>query len=185
MRPRKLNGAALATQAPRDEHLTDVFPVDDVPVNENEIAPPSDEALVGGRVCRVCIECGGDGRGREGCEHAETATLHAPSRAMAEAVARLQRAAAEHRAAARAVRALVTTEVARGRAELEAKPPARPEHPPETDEPAATGSCPRCAEREAEPNAAGSRAPGGRRRQRAAVAQEAFSFAREPEPRAP
>lgn len=175
MRPRKLNGAAL--RGPPREDIMDVFPADDVPMNE--VSPPPDEPPELPGSGRVCIACGGEGGGREGCEHAEVARLEAPSRAVMEAVARLQQAAAEHRAAVRAVRSLVMSEVARGRAELEVKPP-----PPRAEATTAV-VCPRCAEQEAESSGTGHRASGARRRHRAAIAQETFVFAREPEPPTP
>ncbi len=64
--------------------------------------------------------------------------LETPSRAVRDAVARLRRVAAEHRAAARALRALALAEVARGNGELEAIPL----HDEGSD--AGPEPCPRC-----------------------------------------
>jgi hypothetical protein len=101
---------ALAPVPSRDE-LTDAFPSDDAVVIE--IASFAEETRANER---ICLWCGGDSSRHEGCDHAEVARLHEPSRAAGEMVARLKRAAAEHRAASRALRALVTSELGRGRA---------------------------------------------------------------------
>jgi hypothetical protein len=177
MRPRKLAGAALQAlgESPRDDQLMDVFPPDDAPRNER--ASMLDEMPGSGR---VCIECGSDGGTREGCEAHEIACFHAPSRAVSEAVLRLRTAAAEHRAASRALRALVMAEIGRDRAELDPKPPARPDPPYRPEVPATSDPCPRCAEREAEVSAAGQKPTrGAHKRQRASADQQAFAFAKE------
>ncbi len=105
---------ALAPPPSRDE-IEDAFPSDDAVVIE--IASIAEETTRPNE--RICLGCGSDGSRHEGCSHAEVARLHEPSRAAGELVARLRRAAAEHRAASRALRALVTSELGRGRAELE------------------------------------------------------------------
>ncbi len=180
---------ALAPLPSRDE-IEDAFPSDDAVVIE--IASVAEETTRPNE--RICLGCGGDGSRHEGCSHAEVARLHEPSRAAGEMVARLRRAAAEHRAASRALRALVTSELGRGRAELETTatttpvdleaeaPPAAIEAPLATIE-AAVVPCPRCAEREAE--SAGAVAGAGvvvsppraaRKRGRAAIDQQTFPF---------
>jgi hypothetical protein len=146
---------ALAEASSRDE-IADAFPSDDAVVIE--IASFAEETRANER---ICLGCGGDGSRHEGCSHAEIARLHEPSRAAGEMVARLRRAAAEHRAASRALRALVTSELGRGRAELEtttipaeieaeATPAVTEEEPAPAPETAAEVPCPRCAEREGE-----------------------------------
>lgn len=145
---------ALAEASSRDE-LADAFPPDDAVVIE--IASFAEETRANER---ICLGCGGDGSRHEGCSHAEIARLHEPSRAAGEMVARLRRAAAEHRAASRALRALVTSELGRGRAELETTAipaereaeatPAAIEAPAPAPEATAMVPCPRCAEREGE-----------------------------------
>jgi hypothetical protein len=151
---------ALAPLPSRDE-LEDAFPSDDAVVIE--IAAFAEETTTRPHE-RICLGCGGDGSRHEGCSHTEVARLHEPSRAAGEMVARLRRAAAEHRAASRALRALVTSELGRGRAELEttAATPAEIEVEAEAEATptvieapapaieAAVVPCPRCAEREAE-----------------------------------
>jgi hypothetical protein len=110
--------------------------------------PATDRSVDAGPIPDLCIECGA-----RGCrDHGEIARLEAPPVAVHDAVARLQRTAAEHRAAARALRALVLSEVARGRGDLETKLStmgAPPGEPPAQAEP-----CPRCALRDAEAAAA-------------------------------
>jgi hypothetical protein len=91
-----------------------------------------------GPIARLCVECGAD----DCRDHGETARLDAPSRAVREAVARLRRAAAEQRTAARTLRSIVLSEVARGRGDLETRPPPQPE------------PCSRCTIRDAEAAAA-------------------------------
>ena len=149
-RSRKL---ALAEASSRDE-IADAFPPDDAVVLESASFVEETRANE-----RICLGCGGDGSRHEGCDHAEIARLHEPSRAAGEMVARLRRAAAEHRAASRALRALVTSELGRGRAELEttaipteaeAAPADLEEEPSPAPEAAAVVPCPRCAEREGE-----------------------------------
>lgn len=128
MRARKL--AVAPEESPPREDVTDAWSVDE--------EPALGRAEDTGPIARLCVECGADG-----ChEHGEIARLDAPSRTVHDAVARLQRAAAEHRAAARSLRALVLSEVARGRGDLETKPPPKVE------------PCPRCAIRDAEAAAA-------------------------------
>src|SRR3954453_3281624 len=107
-RSRKLSAAeALA----RDE-AANAFPVDDamvIEIRETAEVAENDEKSRANEP--ICLACGGDGSRPEGGDHLEVAPLHAPSRAAGEMVARLQRAAAEHRAASRALRALVTSEL--------------------------------------------------------------------------
>jgi hypothetical protein len=185
---------ALAPLPSRDE-VEDAFPSDDAAVIE--IASFAEETTRPNE--RICLGCGSDGSRHEGCSHAEVARLHEPSRAAGEMVARLRRAAAEHRAASRALRALVTSELGRGRADLETTSTTTPieieieaeaeaEAPPPAIEapapaPEAPLPCPRCAEREAEsagvavvanpPRAA-------RKRGRAAIDQQSFPFLKDP-----
>lgn len=178
---------ALAEASSRDE-IADAFPPDDAVVIE--IASFAEETRADER---ICLGCGGDGSRHEGCSHAEIARLHEPSRAAGEMVARLRRAAAEHRAASRALRALVTSELGRGRAELETTTipaeteteaeatPTATEAPAPAPEATAMVPCPRCAEREVE--GAGvvvspPRAP--RKRGHAAIDQQSFPFLKEP-----
>ena len=126
-----------------------------------------------------CLACGGDGSRYEGCDHAEVARLHEPSRAAVEMIDRLRRAAAEHRAASRALRALVTSELSRDRADLTTKRPVEAPAPP-----IASGSevpCPRCAEREEGGTEAVIPAVrAGRKRGRAPVTQQSLPFVRGP-----
>src|SRR5512132_4329649 len=167
---------ALAEASSRDE-IADAFPSDDAVVLE--MASFIEETRANER---ICLECGGDGSRHEGCSHAEVARLHEPSRAAGEMVARLRRAAAEHRAASRALRALVTSELGRGRAELEttaaipgeAEAEAAPtaiDAPAPTPEAAAVVPCPRCAERELE-GEVGSAPRAARQRGRAAIGED-------------
>lgn len=144
-RSRKLSAAeALA----RDD--ADAFPSDDAVVIEIGHFAESAESAESAEKSRanepICLACGGDGSRHEGCDHLEVARLHAPSRAAGEMVARLQRAAAEHRAASRALRALVTSELSRDRAELTTKKPVEPPAPATSV--GAEVPCPRCAESE-------------------------------------
>jgi hypothetical protein len=170
-RSRKIS---LAEPSSRDE-ITDAFPPDDAVVLE--MAAFTEESRANER---ICLTCGGDGSRHEGCAHGEIARLHEPSRAAGEMIARLKRAAAEHRAASRALRALVTAELGRGRAELETMPvPAEVT----TSRPTASAPCPRCAEREAAMVDAVLNAPRpARKRGRAAVDQQSLPFSKEPEP---
>jgi hypothetical protein len=169
-RPRKLS---LAPPLSRDE-IGDAFPSDDAVVIE--MAAFTEESRANER---ICLACGGDGSRHEGCPHGEIARLHEPSRAAGEMIARLRRAAAEHRAASRALRALVTAELARGCAELDTTPIPSPFA---ASRPAAPPPCARCTEREAEMVAAVLAAPRpARKRGRAAVDQQFLPFAQEPE----
>jgi hypothetical protein len=94
-------------------------------------------------------------------------------------VARLRLAAAEHRAASRALRALVTSELSRDRAELTTKRPAPAPAP--TIAEAEEVPCPRCAEREAEGSAAVVTAVrASRKRGRAPVDQQTLPFTKRP-----
>jgi hypothetical protein len=164
MGARKLT--AVVEASARDNDLDGAFPLDD------DLPPDEGEALG-----RVCLACGGDGHAHDGCAHGEIARLTAPSRAVEEAVVRLRRAAAEHRAAARALRVLVLTEVARERAELETSAPEAPAEPLPEPEVAAPLPCARCAERDAEAAAPAGGAPrAARKRARAAEGQQAFTF---------
>ena len=178
---------ALAEASSRDE-IADAFPPDDAVVIE--IASFAEETRADER---ICLGCGGDGSRHEGCSHAEIARLHEPSRAAGEMVARLRRAAAEHRAASRALRALVTSELGRGRAELETTTipaeteteaeatPTATEAPAPAPEATAMVPCPRCAEREV--GGAGvvvSPPRAARKRGHAAIDQQSFPFLKEP-----
>ncbi len=69
------------------------------------------------------------------------ARLDSPSRLTREALGRLERADAEHRAAARSLRGMVMREVALGRGSVEVPPPPKPPVPQPT-----LGPCLRCAE---------------------------------------
>ena len=167
MRPRRSAVAvavALDEMAPTDDAM-DAMPSDEVGEQDEDDGEP---------LGRVCLACGGAGGGPEGCEHAEVAELSAPSRAVREAVARLKRAVAEHRAAARALRVLVLSEMARGRGDLRvALPPSR--------EPLACG---RCAVRDAEVVAAAAVAEAGgpgavraaRRKRKTETEQQSLPF---------
>ena len=161
MRPRK---AAIAPSheeiSPRDDTV-DLVPLDDARSDEGDAEPCG----------RICIACGGEGSGHEGCAHGEIAELTAPSRAAREAVARLRHAAAEHRAATRALRVLVLSEMARGQAELHLHTQAAPALP--LAEPAA---CPRCALRDAEASAPRP----ARRKARSGQEQQSLRFAGDP-----
>jgi hypothetical protein len=152
MRARKLAAVAPEERSPPEE-VADRWPADE------ELAAHSSEDA--GPIALLCIDCGTDG-----CrEHGETARLEAPSRAVHDAVARLQRAAAEHRVAARALRALVLSEVARGRGDLETKPPPQAE------------PCPQCAIRDAEAAAAPAAVTkAARRRAKGDDGQQALPF---------
>ncbi|WP_437578963.1 hypothetical protein [Sorangium sp. So ce887] len=185
MRSRK--AAAVVEELPPDEDPVDAIPPDDTAADEAFSAAGEPLSLD-----RICIDCGSSGGAHDSCAHRERARFHAPPRAALELVARLRRAAAEHRAAARALRALVTAEHARGRAELEraepepvepSVPEAAPEPPraaaaPEPDEPP-PALCPRCSERtEAAPAEPDAGAPPRRpkRKGRVPLEQQAFPF---------
>jgi hypothetical protein len=163
MRARKL--AAVPSplpDPPPPEDVADPWPSDDDAAEEADAAP-----LHG-----LCLACGA-----EGCrEHGETARLEAPSRSLREAVDRLRRVAAEHRAAARALRVLVLMEAARGRGDLEALPPP-PASGEERSAAAVAEPCPRCALREAEEaaTAGGATKPAGRRAKKES-GQQALPF---------
>ncbi|MEP7125860.1 MAG: hypothetical protein ABJE95_33320 [Byssovorax sp.] len=183
-RSRKLSAAESLA---RDEGPWE-FPSDDPGVIEiaevSEIAeiaerPENDEGARPNEP--ICLACGGDGSRHEGCEHAEVARLVAPSRAASEMIARLRAAAAEHRAASRALRALVTSELSRDRAELTTKKPV--EAPARTATDAEQGPCPRCAEREIEgtPTVI-TAARASRKRGRAPVDQQSLPFTKRPGP---
>ncbi|WP_437612395.1 hypothetical protein WMF20_08890 [Sorangium sp. So ce834] len=194
MRSRKAAAAVVVEDLPLDEEPVDAIPPDDTAADEAFSAaggPPSLE--------RICIDCGSGGGAHDGCAHRERARFHAPTRAALELVARLRRAAAEHRAAARALRALVTAEHARGRAEIEREEPEPPAPPqpaaaPEPPPPAAAPEsddappalCPRCAERieaaPAEPEAPQRRQ---KRKGRVPLEQQAFPFTGDSEQRSP
>jgi hypothetical protein len=145
MRARKLAAVpAPLPDPPPPEDAADPWPSDD------EVAGSDDAAPLGS----LCLACGA-----EGCrEHGESARLDTPSRSLREALDRLRRTAAEHRAAARAFRVLVLTEVARGRGDLDAVPEPSPA--------ALAEPCPRCALRDAEEAAAPAPKPAGRRTKR-------------------
>lgn len=180
-RSRKLSAAeALA----RDE-IAEVFPSDDAGVIEIVEATERAENDEGSRPNEpICLACGGDGSRHEGCDHAEVARLLAPSRAAGEIIARLRLAAAEHRAASRALRALVTSELSRDRAELTTKRPV--EAVAKVAAEAEQVPCPRCAEREGEGGAPPTitAARPSRKRGRAPVDQQSLPFTKRPEPAA-
>jgi hypothetical protein len=132
MRARKLAAVAMEDLPPPDD-VVDAYPDDDPVIDRHDDTTSID---------RLCLACGGDGTAHDGCAHGEIARLDEPSRAIRDAVARLERAAAEHRAAVRALRVLVLSEVARGRGDLETAPAPKPE------------PCPRCLIRDAEEAAA-------------------------------
>ncbi|WP_437637535.1 hypothetical protein [Sorangium sp. So ce854] len=201
MRSRKA-AAVVVEELPPPEDPIDAIPPDDTAADEAFSSAGGPLSLD-----RICIDCGSSGGGgHDGCAHRERARLQAPSRAALELVARLRRAAAEHRAAARALRALVNAERARGRAELErAEPepidPPQPETPPAPAPPAPAAAapapdarppavCPRCAEREGggasdrpegEPAEAGAPPRRPKRRGRVVVEQQALPFASDAE----
>ncbi|WP_437487848.1 hypothetical protein WME75_07625 [Sorangium sp. So ce1014] len=186
MRSRKA-AAVVVEELPPDEDPVDAIPPDDTAAHEAFSAAGEPLSLD-----RICIDCGSGGGAHDSCAHRERARFHAPPRAALELVARLRRAAAEHRAAARALRALVTAEHARGRAELErAEPepvePSVPEAAPEPDEPL-PALCPRCSERTeaapAEPDA-GTPPRRPKRKGRVPLEQQAFPFTGDPEQRSP
>ena len=168
-----------AAEAQARDEIGDAFPPDDAVVIE--IGHVSDSAEKTRANEPICLACGGDGARHDGCDHAEVARLHEPSRAAGEMIERLRKAAAEHRAASRALRALVTSELSRDRADLTTK------RPVEASAPAPAGGsevpCPRCAEREAEgTEAVIPTVRAGRKRGRAAVTQQSLPFARGPVP---
>ncbi|WP_437962388.1 hypothetical protein WME76_44870 (plasmid) [Sorangium sp. So ce119] len=204
MRSRKAAAAVVVEELPPSEDPVDAIPPDDIAADEAFSAAGGPLSLD-----RICIDCGSSsgGGGHDGCAHRERARFQAPSRAALELVARLRRAAAEHRAAARALRALVTAEHARGRAELErAEPdpvdPPQPEEAPEPHAPPPPAAaspqpdepppavCPRCAERASErpgsdPAEAGAPPRRPKRRGRVIVEQQALPFASDAEQRPP
>jgi hypothetical protein len=152
MRARKL-GAIAPEDPPPPDDVGDAWPADE--------ASEADRSEEPGPIARLCIECGTD----DCREHGEIARLDAPSRTLRDTVSRLRRAASEHRAAARALRVLVLSEVARGRGDLEttATPPAEP--------------CPRCVIRDAEAAATPAAvAKGTARRAKGENGQQALPF---------
>jgi hypothetical protein len=169
---------------PSRDEAADVFPSDDVGVIEIAESAERAENDEGSRPNEpICLACGGDGSRHEGCEHLEVARLVAPSRAAGEMVARLRLAAAEHRAASRALRALVTSELSRDRAELTTKKPI--EAPTKATADAEQVPCPRCAEREAEGEGAApviTAARASRKRGRAPIDQQTLPFTQRPTP---
>ncbi len=164
-------------QASSDDEIGDIFPPDPsddaVVIELREVAAPP-------RMNEpVCLACGGDGSRHEGCDHAEVARLQEPSRAAGEMIDRLRKAAAEHRAASRALRALVTSELSRDRADLTTKRPAEAAAPALAADPDAP--CPRCAERDGGgTEAVIPAARAGRKRGRAPVTQQTLQFTRGP-----
>jgi hypothetical protein len=179
-RNRPLHGIPSRVEA----EAADVFPSDDVGVVEIAESAERAENDEGSRPNEpICLACGGDGSRHDGCDHVEVARLVAPSRAAGEMVARLRLAAAEHRAASRALRALVTSELSRDRAELTTKRPA--EAPAKLVAEAEQVPCPRCAEREAEgAPAVITAARASRKRGRAPVDQQTLPFTKRPAPAA-
>ncbi|WP_044985664.1 hypothetical protein [Sorangium cellulosum] len=193
MRSRKAAAAIVVEDLPLDEEPVDAIPPDDTAADEAFSAAGGAPSLE-----RICVDCGSSGGAHDGCAHRERARFHAPTRAALELVARLRRAAAEHRAATRALRALVTAEHARGRAEIEREepeplPPPEPAAAPEPPPPAAPepddappALCPRCAEpieaAPAEPEAP-QRRP--KRKGRVPLEQQAFPFTGDSEQRSP
>ncbi|WP_437298485.1 hypothetical protein [Sorangium sp. So ce426] len=193
MRPRKAAAAVVVEELPPAEEPIDAIPPDDTGADEPSSAVREPLDL-------ICIDCGSSGRGHDGCAHRERARFHAPPRAALELVARLRRAAAEHRAAARALRALVTAEHARGRAEIERADPVEPPQPEAEPEPpspprleiaapeppAPPAVCPRCAEQtEGEPTESGAPPRRPKRKGRVALEQQAFLFSSDSEQRSP
>ena len=164
-------------QAAPDDEIGDAFPPDDAVVIElREVA---DIAAVPRGNEPICLACGGDGSRHEGCDHIEVARLHEPSRAAGEMIERLRKAAVEHRAASRALRALVTSELSRDRADLTTKRPAAVAVA--ALEGGSVVPCPRCAEREAGGTEALIPAVrAGRKRGRAPVTQQSLPFTRKP-----
>ncbi len=140
MRARKLAAVIPDEMPPLEEEGVDAWLGDDDGGRPGPPPNPPDRDLAEGAIPRLCLACAAD----DCHEHREIVRLEAPSRAVHDAVARLRRAAAEQRAAARALRALVLTEVARGRGDLEAAPVPVVE------------PCPRCLIRDAEAAAAAS-----------------------------
>lgn len=161
-----------------------MFPSDDAGVVEIAESAERAENDEGSRPNEpICLACGGDGSRHEGCDHVEVARLVAPSRAAGEMVARLRLAAAEHRAASRALRALVTSELSRDRAELTTKRPAEAPAKAAAEADAEQVPCPRCAEREAEgAPAIITAARASRKRGRAPVDQQTLPFTKRPAP---
>lgn len=155
MRARKL-AVAREDFAPPDD-------VGDHHYSDDDDSIPSDDAEDPTPIDRLCLTCGGDGTAHDGCPHAEIAHLTEPSRAIRDALTRLERAAAEHRAAARALRVQVLSEVARGRGDLETAPAPKPE------------PCPRCLIRDAEEAAANGGVVKGKRKAKVGV-QQALPF---------
>ncbi|WP_437328181.1 hypothetical protein [Sorangium sp. So ce381] len=196
MRSRKAAAAVVVEELPSAEEPIDAIPPDDTAADEPISAVREPLALD-----LICIDCGSSGGAYDGCAHRERARFHAPPRAALELVARLRRAAAEHRAAARALRALVTAEHARGRAEIERADPVeapQPEAAPEppspprleiaAPEPPAPppAVCPRCAERtEGEPTEAGAPPRRPKRKGRVVLEQQAFLFSSDSEQGSP
>jgi hypothetical protein len=152
MRARKLAAVAPEDMPPPDD-VADLWPAEEeAAVDRAEDTAP---------IAHLCLDCGGDT-----CrDHGEVARLDAPSRALHDAVARLKRAVAEQRAAARALRVLVLTEVARGRGDLETAPAPKAE------------PCPRCMIRDAEQAAAAAGVTkASRRRAKGDEGQQALPF---------
>ncbi|WP_437591644.1 hypothetical protein [Sorangium sp. So ce1000] len=196
MRSRKAAVAVVVEELPSAEEPIDAIPPDDAATDEPSSAVREPLALE-----RICIDCGSSGGAHDGCAHRERARFHAPPRAALELVARLRRAAAEHRAAARALRALVTAEHARGRAEIERADPVEPSQPEVAPEPPSPprleipapeppapppAVCPRCAERtEGEPTEAEAPPRRPKRKGRVALEQQALPFSNDSEQRSP
>jgi len=162
MRARKLAVMTAEEDMPPSEEGADTWLASDEPV--------VDRGQEAGPISHLCLACGTadeEGATRQtpcDCrEPREIVRLEAPSRAVRDAVARLRRAGAEQRAAARALRALVLTEVARGRGDLEA--PARLVDP-----------CPRCLIRDAEAAAAASGVTRPARKPKGERGQQALPF---------
>jgi hypothetical protein len=185
MRARK---AAVALREPTPDDAGEPFPPDDSGSDEPQVFEPALSFE------RVCLACGG---GHEGCEHPERVSFLLPSPVIRSRIERLRRAAAEHRAAERALRALAVSEQARGRADVELPAPRLLDEPPPWEEAAppapieasaaAAPPCPRCAEREHAPAGDASpmpvAAPRKARKKAQAVAsdQATFSFLAEAE----
>ncbi len=116
MRARKL-AAVVPEDLPSREDVAEAWSREEEPAMDDggdphTPAPAVDGTEATGPIAQLCLECGA-----EGCrEHDEVARLDEPSRVLLEAIARLRRTAAEHRAATRSLRVLVLSkEVARGR----------------------------------------------------------------------
>ncbi len=108
--------AVVPTSEALVDELSDVVPSDEPTVHGSDATEDLDDH-------RVCLSCGSINSAHQVCTHREVARFYETSRKVRDAVARLRNAVAEQRAAERAMRALVTSEATRGRAEFEPLPP--------------------------------------------------------------